>query len=142
MIEAETMIVKEWTRQVAATTKENQQDVLANELLRERAAVLARAGFAVENALDKLQKIEKQINDKMQHLQSAGDGLCTGLPVLEHAVSEEINLLIEDFNTARKKAEIQFYYLIVTREAMGLRRHETVNRLYSIPPKKQMMKAV
>ncbi len=136
------MIVKEWTRQIAATTKENQQDVLANELLRERAAVLARAGFAVEDALDKLQKIDQQIDDKIQCLRSVVDGLCSRRPVELQSIFNEINLLIDQFNAACKKADIQFYYLIVTREAMGLRRHETVQRLYQIPPKKKKMQAI
>jgi hypothetical protein len=30
----------------------------------------------------------------------------------------------------------------VTREALGLRRHETVQRLYRVPPKKKKMQAI
>lgn len=141
MIEADAMIVKEWTRQAAATTKENQQDVLANELLRERAMVLARAGFAVEEALARLQTIERQIDDKIQACPSFNEELCNAPAVERQTSFEEIDGLIDQFNTARKKAEIQFYYLIVTREAMGLRRHETVQRLYTIPPKRKRIQA-
>ena len=136
------MMNKEWMKQISATTKENQQDVLANEFLRERAVVLARAGFAVEDALEKLQKIDRQIDDRIQTLQSAVRDLCGCQPVTRQSLFGEINLLIDQFNTACKKAEIQFYYLIVTREAMGLRRHETVQKLYRIPPRKKTMQAI
>ena len=50
--------------------KKNQQDSLCEELLRERAAVLSRAGFAVEDALEKLVEIDRQIEDKIQYFRS------------------------------------------------------------------------
>ena len=50
--------------------KQNQHDSLCEELLRERAAVLSRAGFAVEDALEKLVKIDQQIEEKIQYLRS------------------------------------------------------------------------
>ncbi len=56
--------------QVPQTGKQNQHDSLCEELLRERAAVLSRAGFAVEDALEKLLKIDQQIEEKMQYLRS------------------------------------------------------------------------
>jgi hypothetical protein len=136
------MMNKEWMKQISATTKENQQDVLANEFLRERAAVLARAGFAVEDALEKLQKIDRQIDERISILQFAAGDPCGSRPVARQSLFSEINLLIDQFNAACKKAEIQFYYLIVTREAMGLRRHETVQKLYRVPPRKKTMQAV
>ena len=44
---------------------------------------------------------------------------------------EEINCKIDEFNAIRQKAQLQYYYLIVTREALGLRRHEMVQKIYT-----------
>ncbi len=127
---------------VSGSGKQSQHDSLCEELLRERAAVLSRAGFAVEDALEKLQRIDQQLEEKIRHwrsrLKEVSDqqNLQDWQPALE-----EINGIIDQFNRACQKAELQYYYLIVTREALGLRRHETVQRLYAIPPKKKMMQA-
>ena len=52
-------------------------------------------------------------------------------------ICEEINFNIDKFNAIHQKAELQYYYLIVTREALGLRRHETIREIYRIPEKKK-----
>ncbi len=133
------MINKDLATHQSAMTKENQHDVLLNEMLRERAAVLARAGFAVEDALAKLAKIEKTIQNHIDQLNAVRDCGAGGGAASERLIFKEINACIDEFNTACKKAELQYYYLIVTREAMGLRRHETVKQLYLVPPKKKKL---
>lgn len=123
--------------------KENQHDSLCEELLRERAAVLSRAGFAVEDALEKLLKIERQIQEKIQYLQSVHNNTSDQEHLHDQqSIFEEVNVMIDQFNTVCQKAELQYYYLIVTREALGLRRHETVRQIYQIPPKKKKMQAI
>jgi hypothetical protein len=123
--------------------KQNQEDVLFDELLRERAAVLARAGFAVEDALARLRKIENRIEEDLNHLQAGRtEGAAGGKRGDEHLIYEAINSRIDEYNEACRKADLQYYYLIVTREAMGLRRHETVRQLYSIPPKKKKLQVI
>ena len=123
--------------------KQDQHESLCEELLRERAAVLSRAGFAVEDALEKLVKIGQRIEDKIQYFRSyQNDPAVQKSKQSEQALLANINLIIDQFNAARQKAEIQFYYLIVTREALGLRRHETVQKLYQVPPKKKKMQAI
>ena len=117
--------------QALPKNKEEQIDIFSEELLREKAAVLARAGFAVENALAKLEKINQQYEYKIQHLQNIQKDRRH-----RQSIFEEINAIIDQFNTACRKADLQYYYLIVTREAMGLRRHQTVEQIYRIPPKK------
>ncbi|HOG12035.1 MAG: hypothetical protein PHW80_01380 [Smithellaceae bacterium] len=129
--------------QVLLKGREKQQENLYEELLRERAAVLARAGFAVEDALEKLEKLDRRIGEMMNRCQS----LQTGSPVGAHpreqqSVFEEIDEIIDQFNATCQKAELQYYYLIVTREALGLRRHETVQKFYRIPSKKKKMRAL
>lgn len=123
--------------------REKHQENLCEELLRERAAVLARAGFAVEDALAKLDRLDRRFGEMMLRWQSLQTGSPDGVyPKEKQSVFEEINEIVEQFNAACQKAEIQYYYLIVTREALGLRRHETVQRLYRIPSKKKKMQAV
>ena len=128
--------------QASGAGKKDQQESLCEELLRERAVVLSRAGFAVEDALAKLAKIEEQIEDKLRYFYlDRNDDSVRGAQSRQ-AFLNDINLIIDQFNAACQKAEIQFYYLIVTREALGLRRHETVQRLYLVPPKKKKMQAI
>ena len=128
--------------QASCAGKKDQQESLCEELLRERAVVLSRAGFAVEDALAKLAKIEEQIEDKLRYFYlDRNDDSVRGAQSRQ-AFLNDINLIIDQFNAACQKAEIQFYYLIVTREALGLRRHETVQRLYLVPPKKKKMQAI
>ncbi len=123
--------------------KQDQPDAIFDELLRERAAVLARAGFAVEDALVCLMKIEKRIDEQIDHLHTGRvSGSSREKSCDERLILEEINSVIDEYNEACRKADLQYYYLIVTREAMGLRRHETVRQLYAIPPKKKKLQAI
>ena len=123
--------------QALPKNKEEQIDIFSEELLREKAAVLARAGFAVENALAKLAKIDRQLEEKIKFIQTVEEDQRH-----RQALFEEINDLIDQFNTACRKADLQYYYLIVTREAMGLRRHQTVEQIYRIPPKKNKVQDI
>ena len=45
--------------------KDKQQDDLCEELLRERAAVLSRAGKAVSDAIDHLMRMDREIEKKI-----------------------------------------------------------------------------
>lgn len=98
------------------------------EILQERAEVLGRAGEALSRAIDALYAIEERIAELMRT--SAGS-----------ESSEEayraVNREIQNFNRAREHAKVRYYYLIVTREAMGFRRHTTVEEAYRIPPRKK-----
>jgi len=128
------MIGRDWRKRPLSSVRANHQETLIDEMLRERAAVLARAGFAVEDALAKLLAIDREIYEKITCLSGAGQAASGDDPVFQ-----EINDIIDKFNVERRNAEVKYYYLIVTREAMGLRRHETVQKLYAIPPKKKKM---
>ena len=120
--------------------REESHDTLCEELLRERAAVLARAGRAVEDALAELTKLEHQIKIIQEQLKT--------LMIQDHDADNiqeqqlliaEINSIIDQFNTVRKTAQLKYYYLIVTREAMGLRRHNMIQEIYIIPARKKKM---
>jgi len=124
--------------QVSQKIKNDRQDNLLEELLREKAAVLTRANWAVEEVIEKLMKIERGIEEKKSLLNfSDGDKDSLEISRYKQLICEEINLSIEKFNAVHKKAQTQYYYLIVTREALGLRRHEMVQKIYRIPDKKK-----
>jgi len=101
------------------------------EILQERAEVLGRAGEKLALALNKLKAIESVINVKMESLTSPGPE-CSRADLIG-----DINGEIRHYNEAREYAKLRYYYLIVTREAMGFRRHKSVEEVYSIPPKKK-----
>jgi len=122
--------------------KKEQQSNILEELLREKASVLSRASWAVEDVLDKLAKLEAEIEKKISRL--------NGVKKVDHPSAlmrqkeklyEEINGQIDEYNRVCRKAHLQYYYLIVTREALGLRRHEMVQKMYRIPETKKRIKA-
>jgi hypothetical protein len=118
--------------------KDKHQDNLCEELLRERATVLSRAGTAVSDAIDLLMRIEREIEVKICHLKAFRRNKQTPkILQKKRLIREEINLSIDQFNAIRQKAQLQYYYLIVTREALGLRRHEMIQEIYRIPAKKK-----
>jgi hypothetical protein len=124
------------------SNKNDLHDNICDELLREKAAVLSRAGFAVEDVLQKMACIHQEIETKISLLRSSVSDL-PDQKILQRKllIIDEINLHIDEFNHIRQKAELQFYYLIVTREALGLRRHQAVQDLYRIPEKKKKIQA-
>ena len=125
------------------TRKDNQHENLCEELLRERVAVLSRAGIAVEDAIDRLMSVEQEIETKISLLKlfrtQAHDREILDKQKLLH---EEINLNIDQFNDLCRNAQLKYYYLIVTREAMGLRRHEMIKEIYRIPSIKKKIQAI
>lgn len=98
------------------------------EILQERAEVLGRAGEALSSALSVLNAIEERITVLTRTL-TAGESA--------EETYRAINREIKQFNRAREHAKVRYYYLIVTREAMGFRRHSTVEEAYRIPPRKK-----
>ncbi len=115
--------------------RQDKQESLCEEFMQERAAVLCRAGQAVEDALDRITAIGRSITSYLARLQS---GHVSGeAPQL----FEQINVAIDQYNDACRKAEIQYYYLIVTREALGLRKHDMVEHIYRIPSRKKRIQA-
>ena len=123
--------------------KEDQHENLCEELLRERAAVLGRAGFAVEDAIGRLMYLEREIEKKILLLKSyrtvAHDREMLDKQKFLH---QEINLNIDQFNDLCRSAQLKYYYLIVTREALGLRRHEVIKEIYRIPAIMKKIKAI
>jgi cobalamin biosynthesis protein CbiG len=120
--------------------KDSHHDNLCDEIFRERAAVLSRAGNAVSEVLDFLNRLENEIESKKHLLDilSCGDDII-GISCDKKVLCAEINENIKKFNASCKIAQLKYYYFIVTREAMGLRRHDRVREIYKIPDEKKMI---
>jgi hypothetical protein len=116
------------------------EDFLQEEFLQERAAVLGRAGDSVSRALEKLRGIENSLEERLNRVKEleqliSQDCKSMGnLRGLRRQMMLEINREISKYNGAREYALMRHYYLIVTREAMGIRRHHWVEQHYRIPP--------
>ena len=129
--------------QISQKRKNDQQDNLLEELLREKAAVLSRAGMAVDDAIGQLMRVDREIEVKISLLKALSENEhASETSQKKQSIHEEINLSIDRFNTIRQKAQLQYYYLIVTREALGLRRHDMIQEIYRIPEKKEKIKAI
>ncbi|MFZ2396643.1 MAG: hypothetical protein WAW09_10190 [Smithella sp.] len=129
--------------QISQKRKTDQQDNLLEELLREKAAVLSRAGMAVDDAIGQLTCVDREIEVKISLLKALSENEhAAETSQRKQSIHEEINLSIDRFNTIRQKAQLQYYYLIVTREALGLRRHDMIQEIYRIPEKKEKIKAI
>lgn len=111
--------------------KQDNIDKTEAEIIQERAEVLGRAGEKLALALNQLKAIESIINIKMESLSDPGS------KSRRAELIGDINGEIRHYNEAREYAKLRYYYLIVTREAMGFRRHKSVEEVYSIPPKKK-----
>lgn len=102
-----------------------------DEIFTERANVLFETGEKVSKAIERLHVFIKKIEEKERLLENQVDD-ATSLRILD-----EINDDISRYNEAREEANLRYYYLIVTREAMGFRRHVWVKNTYEIPPRKR-----
>jgi hypothetical protein len=89
--------------------------------MREKAESLGRTGGKVDESLRRLRVLQEHRRIFKKH----GKG------------APEVNDLIREFNEKREKAFQYLHYLIIQREAMGFRRHASVQRMYKIPAKKR-----
>jgi hypothetical protein len=110
-------------------------DKTLEEILRERAEILFRAGERLAEALHELAAIDSRIERMLAHGEDTSEH-GPSRPVTYH----DINIEIERYNDSREYAKLRYFYLIVTREAMGFRRHTWVDEIYRIPPKKKPLK--
>jgi len=123
------------------------ENILREEMLQERAAVLGRAGEKLNMALEKMRVIDRFIEGLRQHFSSLVEKGKDGhdhneIVALRKKMVKEINGEIGKYNHAREYAKLRYYYLIVTREAMGMRRHHWVEEIYKIPPRKKYLRDV
>lgn len=119
-------------------------EILQEEFLRERAEVLGRAGTRVQESLNALRRIGEEIAavegryEELAPVQAVSAAGCGESQAQRARLRREIDAQIHRYNRVREEAKLRYYYLIVTREALGLRRHHWVEAAYRIPPKKAM----
>ncbi len=122
------------------------EDALQQELLKERAEVLGRAGHSVDRALTKLRDLGKAIDGRCHDLnhRDNGDGqhASPDLSLPKRQIIQGINKDISRYNRLREYAQLRYHYLIITREAIGLRRHQRVEEIYPIPPKRKHLQEI
>lgn len=122
--------------------KKNAEDLLQEEFLQEKAAVLGRAGDSVARAIEKMRQIEERLEEHLNHLREIELRMRQGhtdnhnFDELRSRIMQQITIEIGKYNGERENALLRYYYLIVTREAMGLRRHHWVEQQYGVPPPK------
>jgi hypothetical protein len=116
-------------------TKKTTQDLLQEDLLRERASALARAGERLTDALEKLQSIEQDLTEALvlwhREVENGGRN--------SQRLRGEANVKIRAYNHQREHVKTRYYYLIVTREVLGIIHHERLEEIYRIPPKKRCL---
>jgi len=117
-------------------------EILREEFLKERAVVLGRTGESVSRAIVKLQRLGKAIEARQREFSHLEQELSKDPDRPEFRLARErkiieINKKIALYNRLWDHAQLRYYYLIVTREAMGLRSHHRVEEMYRIPPKKK-----
>jgi hypothetical protein len=116
-------------------TKKATQDLLQEDLLRERASALARAGERLTDALEKLRSIETDLTESLvlwhKEVENGGRN--------SQSLRGEVNVKIRAYNRQREHVKTRYYYLIVTREALGIIHHERLKEIYRIPPKKRCL---
>jgi len=87
------------------------------ELIKEAAGALARSGEKLEKALRQLRSAEELLD------------LCPN-----NGTRSSMQEAIEQYKTARKQAETARYVYIVQREAVGFRNHKFADRIFPLPP--------
>lgn len=122
-------------------TKKNVQDVLQDEILRERVTVLARAGEQLAEALKTLEKIEGEIAEGISLLtrMAGGSFVSRADDGDRRRLIDQLNGKIVRYNRQRERVRIRYYYLIVTREALGIIHHQRLEEIYRIPPPKRLL---
>ncbi|HUH66651.1 MAG TPA: hypothetical protein VLZ07_09460 [Syntrophales bacterium] len=123
------------------------ENILREEMQQERAQVLGRAGEKLAAAIAKMRGIEDTIEERLKKFELdskryEGKVISGKSASLRHEFIGEINREIGRYNRAREYAKLRYYYLIVTREAMGMRRHHWVEELYRIPPRKALLRNI
>ena len=83
------------------------------EIREEMSSALGRVGRVIDEQVAEMARIQEALGE---------------------AGGEEREALVGAFNRARAKAQEYLFYLVVQREAMGLRDHRGVERMYPIPP--------
>jgi exonuclease VII small subunit len=100
---------------------------LEGEIVQEKASALGRAGLRLEEALEALEKVVDSIGETERRLQRR-EGSAEEAGQLREAHSR----LMVDIDVFRQRVNLAHQYLIIQREAVGVRNHADVERYYGI----------
>jgi hypothetical protein len=123
-------------------TRKTTQEILQEEILRERAAVLARTGERLDAALADLGRLAGEIDAALAAGHSGRtdkDGGTAPTREGEALPNARINGMIRAYNDQLESVRMRYYDLIVTREALGLIHHQRLEEIYRIPPKRRCL---
>jgi hypothetical protein len=120
-------------------TKKTVQDILQEEVLRERATVLARAGEKLTENLESLDRIGAEIDAALSALQRQPGQKVPPRGAERIRMLREMNVKIRSYNRHRDIAGRCYYELIVTREALGLIHHQRLEEIYRLPSKRRCL---
>jgi hypothetical protein len=101
--------------------------LIEGEIRREKAEALGRAGERLEGALNALDGVEAaitKIDDRLRH--------GTGTPEKAASLREARRQLVDRRVVLRDRANLAYQYLVIQREAVGVRSHHDVDRCYRI----------
>ena len=101
----------------AAARRAETQRRLDDEIRREKAAALGRAGERLEEALRETTEIGARLDAAVD--------------------AEERARLLATYDAARRRAQAARYALVIQREAIGLRNHRDVDRLFPEPARRR-----
>ena len=97
------------------------------EIRREKAEALGRTGERLEHILEELARLQGDMLSRAAVLGSSF-GATGGQD------SSDLRAKVKKYAGLREQARQLRYYLVIQREAVGLRRHEDVDRQYPLPP--------
>lgn len=92
-------------------------DKTQEEIIEEMAKALGHTGYKLEVVLEEMKKLES----KMKALDNV----------------DEYNAMVDDFNTLRRQALNRKEMLMIHREALGVHKHNYIDKYYPIPHKKE-----
>ena len=97
------------------------------EILREKAEALGRAGLRLEEALDDLGRVREAMHMTERRFQ-----MCCGSPEETSSLRATHSDLAARREILRDRARLAYLYLVIQREAVGVRNHLDVERCYRI----------
>lgn len=112
-------------RELAGTLRE--LSPIEQEMLGEMASSLGRAGERVERALAEVETLGKEADALVREVDAG------------RANRQLLRDKLTSFNLAIDRAETRIWELIVVREALGIRRHETIPRVYPVPRRRRVV---
>ncbi len=101
-------------------------EAVEEEIRREKAESLGRVGERLERALQEIERLRREL------LNLAFDGAGADRKAREW-VADEIQEKLAQYDHLCAQASHVRHALVIQREALGLRRHEDVDRQYPIP---------